>query len=88
VELTVPPERVVVVMAKAMGLIVRLSCWVAESGVDAASVTFTVKVEVPSAVGVPEIAPEASDRPAGSDDPEARLQVSVPVPPVAASVAL
>ena len=39
-------------------------------------------------VGVPEIAPEASDRPAGSDDPEARLQVSVPVPPVAASVAL
>ncbi len=68
---------------------VMLSCAVAEVGVDAASVTFTVKVDVPVAVGVPEIAPEPLRlSPAGSEEPVAKLQVSVPVPPVAASVAL
>lgn len=60
----------------------------AETAVGAESVTATVKAEVPAAVGVPDILPEASVSPAGSDDPEARLQLSVPVPPVAASVAL
>jgi hypothetical protein len=74
-------------------LIVMLSCCVAESGPGCPpdeSVTFTVKVEGPEAVGVPVIAPleELSDKFAGSDEPVARLQVSVPAPPVACKVAL
>ena len=51
--------------------------------------TFTVKVVVAAAVGVPEIVPELlKERPAGSDEPDARLQVSVPAPPLACKVAL
>lgn len=51
------------------------------------SVTVTVKVTVPLAVGVPEIAPvlELIERP--SERPVA-LQVSVPAPPVAANAKL
>jgi hypothetical protein len=80
--------REVVVIFNGAGLIVMLSCCCAESGVGAESVTATVKVDVPEAAGVPEIAPELlSDRFAGRDPP-ATLQVSVPVPPVAASAAL
>jgi hypothetical protein len=85
--LTTPLERDVVVMAKGTGSILRLSCCVTETGVGAASVTFTVNVEVSAAVGVPEIFPEANVSPAGNV-PESRLQVSVPVPPLAARVAL
>jgi hypothetical protein len=49
----------------------------------------TVSVVVPAAVGVPEIAPPLlKDRPAGSDEPDARLQLSVPTPPVPCKVAL
>jgi hypothetical protein len=52
------------------------------------SVTLTVKVVAPLAVGVPEMAPVLlMERPAGSDEPDARLQVSVPTPPVAARLA-
>jgi hypothetical protein len=85
----VPPDNELVVTVGVTLLMVRLSCVVTETGVDAASVTFTVKPVVLAAVGVPEIAPAVlRASPAGSDDPDAKLQVSVPVPPVAASVAL
>ena len=62
----------------------------AESGVEAESVTFTVKVEVPEPVGVPEMAPALLKvKPAGSGpEPEAKLQASTPVPPVSVSVVL
>jgi len=73
-------------------LIVRLSCCVTESGPGLPpdeSVNLTVKVDVPIAVGVPDIAPEPlRERPAGSAEPVARLQVSVPAPPLACKVAL
>jgi hypothetical protein len=50
------------------------------------SVTFTVKVEEPAVVGVPEIVPVVeSVKPAGKD-PELMLQEYGAVPPVAASV--
>jgi hypothetical protein len=62
---------------------VMLSGCCADTGVGAESVTFTVKVDVPVAEGVPEIVPELlSDRFAGSE-PDTTVQVSVPVPPVA-----
>ncbi len=53
------------------------------------SVTCTVKLLVPNAVGVPEITPvlDASKRPVGRV-PEAIDQVYGVVPPVATSVAL
>jgi hypothetical protein len=70
---------------------VRLSCACAEPGPpDAAdeSVACTVKVEVPETVGVPVMAPELlSDKPVGKA-PLAKVQVSVPTPPVAWRVAL
>jgi hypothetical protein len=72
-------------------LIVMLSCCCAESGPACPpdeSVTFTVKVKTPVAVGVPEIVPELlKDSPAGSE-PVTTVQVSVPAPPVACKVAL
>jgi hypothetical protein len=50
------------------------------------SFTWTVKVEVPAAVGVPLIVPlAASDRPAGSE-PVVVDQVFPPDPPLAESV--
>jgi hypothetical protein len=84
--LTMPVGTEVVVIASS-GLMVMPSGCVAESAVGAESATFTVNVDAPAVVGVPEIFPAASARPAGRD-PEATLQVSVPAPPVAASVAL
>lgn len=85
-------DNEVVVMANWAGLIVRLSCWVAESGPACppeASLTFTVKEVVAGVVGVPDIAPELlKERPAGSAEPDAKLQVSVPAPPLACNVAL
>ena len=53
---------------------------------DPMSLTVTVKLVVPAAVGVPEITPVDAFRvnPAASD-PELTDQVSLPVPPVAAS---
>ena len=79
-------------MVSAMGLIVALNFCVAEIGPPWApeeSVTFTVKVVVAAAVGVPEMVPvPLKERPAGNEEPEARLQVSVPAPPLACNVAL
>jgi len=67
---------------------VKESAWVTLTGVVALSVTFTVKLEVALAVAVPESTPAAlSVRPVGNV-PEARDHVSVPVPPLAFSVAL
>lgn len=88
----IPSASDVVVMVSAMGLIVALNFCVAESGPPWApeeSVTFIVKVVVAAAVGVPEIVPEPlKERPAGNAEPESRLQVSVPAPPLACKVAL
>ena len=65
---------------------VRLIGWVADCGLEAESVTFTVKFVVPERVGVPEIlpVPALSANPAGRL-PEAMLQIRFPVPPVAFS---
>lgn len=53
------------------------------------SVNLTVKLVVPAVVGVPEIAPVLlRERPPGSEEPVARLQVRVPTPPLACKVAL
>ncbi len=69
-----------------------LNFWVAESGPPCApeeSVTFTVKVAVAAAVGVPEIVPvPLSERPVGNAEPEANAQLSVPAPPLACKLAL
>ena len=51
------------------------------------SVTCTVKLVVPVALGVPEIVPlEEIVRPAGKVDPDAKLQVYGEVPPPAVTV--
>jgi hypothetical protein len=50
------------------------------------SVTLTVKVDEPDAVGVPEIVPEADKVNPAGNDPELTLHVYGAVPPVAASV--
>jgi hypothetical protein len=50
---------------------------------DAESVTFTVKLDVPPAVGVPPMTLLVRLSP-GGNDPEAMLQVYGGVPPVAA----
>jgi hypothetical protein len=85
-------ESDVVVIVSWAGAIVRLNCCVAETGPSCppeASLTFTVKLVVPAAVGVPEIAPELlNESPAGKEDPLARAHVRVPDPPVSAKVAL
>ena len=84
-----PPANEVVVIEggapEVAALIVRLSGLVAAS--EFASDTCTVKLLVPDAVGVPEIAPvlDASASPAGKV-PETMDQVKGVVPPVAARV--
>jgi hypothetical protein len=53
------------------------------------SVAVTVKLVVPAVVGSPLITPVVLRvKPAGNELPDARAKVSVPVPPVAASVVL
>ena len=48
-----------------------------------------MKLVVPLAVGVPEIAPVLLiERPAGSDEPDASAKFSVPTPPLACTMAL
>jgi len=67
---------------------VRVNGFVAVSGVGTVeSVTFTVKLKEPAAVGVPEIVPVAADivSPAGSP-PELMLQLYGAAPPVAPSI--
>ena len=68
-------------------LTVMLSCCVADwEPPTLESVTLTVKVDVPTAVGVPVIAPALLRvRPAGRD-PALAVNVSVPAPPVTAIV--
>ena len=53
---------------------------------DNASVTFTVKFEVPVSVGVPEMVPSWFRARFAGSDPLERLQIRVPVPPVACNV--
>ena len=82
----------VVAIVNGPGAIVRLSCCVCEqvpSFAPEASVTLTVNELAPTVVGVPEIDPPLlRDRPAGSAEPLARLQVSAPAPPLAWRLAL
>ena len=70
-------------------MIVMVSAFVVVCGGVPESVAFTVKLAVPATVGVPVIAPVPafSDNPAGND-PLARDQVTAPVPPVEAKLAL
>jgi hypothetical protein len=53
-----------------------------------ASVTFTVKFELPVVVGVPDMVPVALRVRFAGSDPLERLQTSVPTPPVACNVSL
>ena len=81
-----PVDSVVVTMARGAGFTAMLSCFVAVSAGLPESATCTVKVEVPVAVGVPEITPLALRlNPLGSV-PEAKLHVRAPTPPLACSV--
>ena len=74
----------VVIVTPALTAIV--SCWVALSAVGVVvSVALTVKVEVPVAVGVPDIVFPLSVSPLGRVPAEI-VQVYVPDPPVAARV--
>ena len=54
-----------VVMLTVAGAIVMANCF--DAGVPAPSLTWTVKPDVPAAVGVPAIVPPFSETPAGSD---------------------
>ena len=75
-----------VTMARVAGLTVMLSCFVAVSAGLPESATWTVKVDVPVAVGVPEITPLLLRlKPLGSV-PEAKLHVRAPAPPLACRV--
>lgn len=67
-----------------------LSCFVADCGVGAESVTSTVKSVVPALVGVPEITPVlgSSVSPTGSSVPAITLQEKGAVPPLNCRVAL
>jgi len=70
-------------MARGAGLTVMLSCFVAVSAGLPESATWTVNVDVPVAVGVPEIMPlPLRLKPLGSV-PEAKLHVWAPAPPLA-----
>src|ERR1700686_5226081 len=73
-------------MARGAGLTVMLSCFVAVSAGLPESATWTVKVDVPVAVGIPEITPLLFRlNPVGSL-PEAKLHVRAPAPPLACRV--
>ena len=82
---TVPPARLEVEIESAAEMTM-LSGWVAV--LPFASVTFTVKENVPEAEGVPEITPEEAVKvkPAGSE-PLLMLHEYGVVPPLACSVA-
>ncbi len=73
-------------MTSGGGTIEMLSCWVAETGVAAESVTLTVKVELPGAVGVPEMTPAALSANPGGSEPLEMLQFSGATPPLAVNV--
>jgi hypothetical protein len=63
---------------------VMLNCWETDCCGLELSVTRTVKVDVPAAVGVPEMTPRFKIRPAGRL-PATMLQVKGVVPPVAST---
>jgi hypothetical protein len=75
------PDVSTVVLPCCWGLIVMLNTAVAVF--DAESVTFTVKLDVPAAVGVPEMTLLVRPSP-GGNEPEMMLHVYGGVPPVAA----
>ena len=53
------------------------------------SVASSVKLNDPAVVGVPDITPALlNERPAGSEEPLAKVQVSAPAPPLACKFAL
>src|SRR5947209_8753205 len=79
--LTVPLGREAVEMVSVAGFTTMANCLL--MGAEAPSLSWTVKPDVPAAVGVPAIVAPFSERPAGSE-PEDVDQVYVPVPPVAA----
>jgi len=84
---TVALVSVVVTIASGAGATMMLSCFVADSAGVPESVTLTVNVEVPVAVGVPLIAPVLpfNESPAGRF-PALVLHVRAPAPPVEVSV--
>lgn len=84
----VPSGSEVVVITSVRLTMVMLSCFCADTGDEAESVTSTVKVKVPGLVGVPEITPLLAliDKPLGKL-PDA-VHLRVPVPPLACKVAL
>jgi hypothetical protein len=86
--LVTPLARLDVVMLSAGAKMERLSVALVDTGEAAESVTFTVKVEVPAAVGVPAIAPvEDNVRPAGNV-PLVSVHDNGAVPPVVVSCAV
>lgn len=83
-----PLGNVVVVMVNT-GLTVMLNNWFFVCGGVPESVAPTVKLVVPAVAGVPERVPEALRcSPEGSDEPDARVQLMVPVPPLLLNPAL
>jgi hypothetical protein len=73
-------------MARGAGLTEMLSCFGAVSAGLPESATWTVKVDVPVAVGVPEITPPPLRLTPLGSVPEAKLHVRVPAPPLACRV--
>jgi hypothetical protein len=81
------PFGVVEVPITSFGLIVRLNDWVAVCAGLPESVAVTVNVDDPAVVGVPAIAEPLSAKPAGKL-PAVTAQLTLPVPPLAVTVAL
>jgi len=85
--LTVPGDKVVVVMTS-LGLMVMVNACFAVWGGVPESVAVTVKFVVPAAVGVPAMSPEPPRVNPPGRLPVVTLQLTEPVPPEAASDAL
>jgi len=85
---TTPLPMLAVVIERVGAVMLSVNACKEESGVVAASVTFTVKFELPTAVAVPEINPaEDSVIPTGND-PLVSVHVSGALPPVATNCTL
>ena len=81
--------REVVVMARVLSTMLMESDAVTTCWGTLLSLNWAVKLVLPTAVGVPLMTPaDESDKPAGNDDPLARLQVTGTVPPVYCRVAV
>ena len=81
---TVPPASGDGVVIARVGVMVSVSAWVVEA--EAASLTRTVKLKVPEAVGVPLKAPGPLKVSPPGTVPAMTDHASVPVPPVAVMV--